>query len=254
MKKLFLIDADYCPYAFGDRLDIEVIVSVDKWCSHLNEVLGEGTYLYFISGKDNFRYKIAKTKPYKANRNDREKPKYYDEIREYLKVNYDTIVVNGAEADDGISIFAERYKHLYEIWIISDDKDFGQIICKQYRHSKNQFLDTKHEIVKRQKITSDIDTGIISYVDYNDYYGDYMLYYQMLVGDTVDNIPGVPGIGKSNKIFKDEFVQGITIEEARNLVWREYQDTYQEKSVSVYLEQYMLLRLMRTNKNVGNGL
>lgn len=254
MKKLFLIDADYCPYAFGDRLDIEAIMSVDRWCLNLKEKLGDGIYLYFISGNGNFRYNIATLKPYKANRNDREKPKYYDDIREHLKYNYDTLVINGAEADDGIAIFSELYKDLYEVWVVSDDKDFGQLLCKQYRHSKNQFLDVTNEIINRQRTISDLDTGIIYYEDYTDYYGEYMLYYQMLVGDIADNIPGVPGLGKSNKIFKTEFVHGITIEDARNIVWREYQEAYQDKSVYAYLEQYMLLRLMRTNKNIQNGL
>lgn len=254
MKKLFLVDADYCPYAYGDRVDIEAIMCTDKWIMHLKDKLGEGIYLFFISGDNNFRYKVAHTRQYKANRKNKEKPKYYNDIRIHLLSSYSTLLISGAEADDGISLFANLYHDLFEVWIVSDDKDFGQIPCKQYRHSKNQILDVKHEIVNRQAAFTCVETGVITYIDYVEYYGDYMLYYQMLVGDNADNIPGVRGIGASNKIFKERFVPGITIAEAREIVWDEYQKAYGKDSVSIYLEQYMLLRLMRTNKNVTNEI
>ena len=248
--KLFLVDADYAPYAYGDRLDIEAIVDTDSWLLGLQEKLGEGIYIHFLSGRGNFRREVATLKEYKANRKGKEKPKYYTDIKNHIINAYDTIVVNGAEADDGIALYANKYKDKYEVWIVSDDKDFGQITCRQYKHSKNEYLDVKHEIVTRQRAKMDPLSGMIEYQYYKDYHGDFKLYQQMLVGDSADNIPGVQGIGANNKIFKDEFVNGITIAEARRLLWREYQRAYKHQSVAIYLEQYMLLRLIRNNNSV----
>ena len=58
----------------------------------------------YISGKDNFREKVATILPYKGNRDPLHKPKYYKEIREYLKDAYGAQVVDGQEADDEIGI------------------------------------------------------------------------------------------------------------------------------------------------------
>lgn len=250
-KKLLLIDADYAPHAYGNRVDIDAIVKTDEWCNHIFDKCGSTNAIFFLSGDSNFRYDVGTLKPYKGNRKDREKPPQYDNIRNHFINKKPTVVINGAEADDGIAMFATHYEDEYEIWLVTDDKDFGQLPYKQLRHSKNQIIDFKHEIVTKQKAITNVATGDIEYKTYTDYRGDFMLYYQMLVGDSIDSIPGVPGIGASNKIFQTEFIKGITVDEARDIVWREYQRYYKEKSAAAYLEQWLLLRLIRTNQHVN---
>ena len=76
----------------------------------------------FLTGKQNFRYDIAVTAPYKGNRKDKAKPKHLPLLREYLQVSWDASVSDGQEADDDIAI---RATELGEDCIIASiDKDF----------------------------------------------------------------------------------------------------------------------------------
>lgn len=242
---LLLIDADYAPHAYGSRTDIDARICTDEWIQFIEDKHYEPQTILFLSGENNFRYRIATLKEYKGNRKDREKPVSYDIIRDHLTRKKNTVVVNGAEADDAIIIAKNHYEEDYDVVMVSDDKDFLMEPGKHHRHSKNVILEIGHEIISQAKsyINPDDVTDIrITYE--TEYYGDFKLYQQMLIGDAQDNIPGIPGIGASNHIFKEEFIKGITVDQARELVWREYIKYYKDNAVRAYLEMYRLLKLL----------
>ena len=58
----------------------------------------------FFTGKGNFRFEIAKTKPYKGNRKDVEKPFHHENILVYLKSAYECITAEDCEADDELAM------------------------------------------------------------------------------------------------------------------------------------------------------
>lgn len=248
---MLLIDADYAPYAFGNYPDFDSVIKTEQWLQIIFNHFQTNNYLLFLSGNSNFRYSIATLKPYKDNRKNREKPESYDYIRDFLFKSKKTLIINGAEADDGIAIYNEKYKDEFDVYIVSDDKDFQQLIGNIYKHSNNNLITTQHKIEKKHDITIDLITGDYSSIEYQEYQGKYMLYYQMLIGDSSDNIPGVPGIGSNNSIFKTEFVNGKSLDQIRSIVWREYQLYYKENAVKAYYENYMLLSLIKTNKTVN---
>lgn len=251
--KLLLIDADYAPYAFGNHPDFDSIVKTGEWLEWLYEKHGTRKSIIFISGRDNFRYRIATLKPYKGNRASKEKPESYHVVRNHLLSKPNTLEACGIEADDAIILHKNLYEKEYEVWMISDDKDFLQEPGNHHRHSKNIYTVVDHGIVTRPVVTVDSDDVCNSKTRWvTEYYGDFSLYQQMLVGDTSDNIPGVPGIGKNNKIFKEEFVKGITTSDARAIVWKEYLKHYKSNAVDAYLEQYRLLRLMNDTAILNN--
>lgn len=45
--------------------------------------------------KKNFRFDIAKKKPYKGNRNNSEKPYHFDNLTAYIVANFECVVANG---------------------------------------------------------------------------------------------------------------------------------------------------------------
>ena len=58
--------------------------------TRFNEImikLDGATYDGYLTGKDNFRYKVATLKPYKGNRT-QPKPHWYQAIRDYLVAKY----------------------------------------------------------------------------------------------------------------------------------------------------------------------
>lgn len=91
------------------------------------------------------------------------------------------IAQTGVEADDLLYSIAQDYKDMYNIVILSSDKDLGQMICDSVIMF-DAFSDTftTQEILE-QKMGFPISK---------------LPFYFSLLGDSSDNIPGVHGIGK----------------------------------------------------------
>lgn len=178
-----IIDADILVYRFGfatqnDSEDVAIrtiahfledLVMLDlpyctRWSLHL-------------TGKGNFRDEIAVTAPYKGNRKDAEKPKHYKLIRDYLVYAWDGVIWQGMEADDAIAIEATELGN--KGVIVSLDKDLDQVVGWHYNFVK----------------------GLLYYIDQET--ASLNFYRQFLVGDAVDNIKGVHGIGpkKADKLL-----------------------------------------------------
>lgn len=134
----------------------------------------------------NFRYEVAKARPYKGNRKN-PKPFHFYNIVFYLMAEYNTILSeDGLEADDMICI--EQASRGDETVICSRDKDLR--ICPGWHFSwecGNQ-RSIGPEYTDRIGSLEMIDKKVIGY-------GLKFFYYQMLVGDSADNIPGLKGCG-----------------------------------------------------------
>lgn len=132
--------------------------------------LNEFDLRVFLSSGENFRHRVAKTRPYKGNRDRTHRPAYEQEIKDYIKENYDTYVGDDEEADDLMGIWQTKHGPHGAI-IISLDKDLDQIPGLKY----NWLHDVSYD------------------VDENKAW--YNFFMQLLTGDSTDNIPGLPGIG-----------------------------------------------------------
>jgi hypothetical protein len=114
------------------------------------------------SNKDMFRYKLAKTKGYKATRKD--KPHYYNLCKDWLLKQPNVKVVTDYEADDVLCI--EAYQDP-DILMVHVDKDIDQVPGHHYNPDKEIFYDIDEVEGMRN------------------------LHYQILFGDIADNIPGL---------------------------------------------------------------
>lgn len=137
------------------------------------------TFQLYLSGSSNFRYEIAKTKPYKGNRDRTHKPTRFNELRSYLTDVWGAEVTDGIEADDIVGI--EAYKDPNCV-ICSADKDLDQLAGRHYN-------------IKRK-----------THYDVSEFEGWYNLYTQALTGDVSDNIPGLPKVGPvtAKKILQND--------------------------------------------------
>lgn len=140
----------------------------------LNDV-GADEFKIYLSGKDNFRYKIYPE--YKANRLDQTRPQWEKETKEYLEREWGAITVNGCEADDYLGWHGMEGRPWTIICTI--DKDLDQIPGRHYN-----FVTKEHYVISESG-------GLRNF------------YYQCLVGDTADGVKGVPNIGpkKANRIL-----------------------------------------------------
>ena len=124
----------------------------------------------FLSDGRNFRHEVAKTRPYKGTRKEEHRPTYEQEIREYIKKNYDTYTAVDEEADDLMGIHATKYGPEESI-IITLDKDLDMIPGLHY----NWVKDVAYKIGEREAMHN--------------------FHVQLMTGDTTDNIPGLTKIG-----------------------------------------------------------
>ncbi len=134
----------------------------------------EDYYIYLGSqNTPTFRHKLYPE--YKIKRVGQRKPTHYQEIYDWIKDMPTTVLSGDLEADDAIGIDASRYNNAI---ICSNDKDMLTIPGKHYNFIKD---------IKRKV---------------NQHEADVNLFTQVLMGDSTDGIPGLPGVGyvKATKI------------------------------------------------------
>lgn len=215
--------------------------------------------LIFLSTDNNFRYDIAVTKPYKGNRKHETRPFHYNNIRAYIPVAWDTIICDGYEADDGLAIFqTARSSEDTPTIICSRDKDLRQIPGWHYTWGRGGQEEWGPEIVtelgwlelsSRLVIPENPDKR-----PYTKYKcrgtGLKWFYAQMLMGDPVDNIPGLKGTAdlKAYELLKD----ALTEEECHKIVLDSYNTIYKDDGKERMLEQARLVWMVRKLDENGN--
>jgi DNA polymerase-1 len=176
-------------------------------------------YIFCFSGKSHntFRSKIAIEKEYKGNRKD--DPSYYEgkieDMAEVVKVvmkSFPSLIFNDLEADD-ILCFLQND----DTFIFSNDKDLNQIPGYHF----------------------DMNTKDLIVVSEEDAYRN--LCYQMIVGDTTDNIPGLKGYGpvKAKKLMAE-----VPIKKLINHIHFTYQQVYGlTNGTDAFTETWNLVKL-----------
>ena len=155
-----------CSASVGLEGEEEIaILRTDKLMRDLLYNTESTSYNCYLSGRNNFRKKV--NPEYKANRKDKEPPRWLQSCREYLIKEWNAVVSEGCEADDLLGI----NQHNTDSVCISLDKDLLMITGWHYRWLDNE------------KIFVTPDQGLKTF------------YKQMMIGDKSDNIFGVRGIG-----------------------------------------------------------
>lgn len=180
-----LIDGDMLCYRIGFACESETEeVATSTMYNFIADIMVELDEVeeceVFLSGKTNFRTDVAVTAPYKGNREGNRKPVHHQALRDYLTNEWDADVSVDEEADDTIAIRATELGN--EAVIVSLDKDFDQVVGWHYNFAKKRLY----------------------YIEPDE--GDLNFYMQFLMGDRIDNIIGVKGIGcvKAAKLLSDK--------------------------------------------------
>jgi hypothetical protein len=178
-----LVDGDIIAYTIAAGCeDYDDKTAISKCSEYLEDLV----YIHagcddadgWLTGYQNFRTTVAKTKPYKGTRT-QEKPKHLELLRTYLNTAWNFSIEQYQEADDALGIAAYSLDP-EEYVICTTDKDLNMIRGWHYNFRKNE------------KFWIDEDETL------------YNFYTQVLTGDRTDNVPGLKGVGpkKAEKILK----------------------------------------------------
>jgi DNA polymerase-1 len=195
-KSILLIDGTYYLYRAYYALPLftntlgEPIGAIYGIINMIKKILHDHKPKYMIiifdSPSKNFRHQLFPE--YKKNRKN-----IPDELKiqinsiykiiKYLGVS--TIIIPNFEADDVIGTLSNYYAQKNNLVLIStNDKDLGQLVSNNIKiiNNDNKILGPK-EIELKYGVQSQFIPDLLG-----------------LMGDTTDNIPGIPGIGKKTAI------------------------------------------------------
>lgn len=238
-QKHVLIDGDLLVYR---SCATKAVSTADQCCDYFDKVVDyvlwelqdfpdDSSYCVFLTGKGNFRKDIYPE--YKANRSTG-KPWYprwcrdYEEYRKILGVVRDhctkawnTVVCDGYEADDGISLAAHRLG-FKNVIVASSDKDFCQLPCEIYNT-----YHWKREIISKQDARRNLWAQVIS-------------------GDSIDNIKGCRGYGKPKAL---KALTGCKTEnDYKQVTLQVYQTVFGEDAEEQMNLNYRLVKLLGSMK------
>lgn len=164
-----LIDADSLLYYEMDKPTLEdAIYGIDQRIATMLSECNTSKFVGFLTEGRCYRYNVAEN--YKGNRKGRPKPPIFYALREHLKQKYNMWGVKELEADDLVSYYS--YTDNRSTIICSPDKDvLYQCVGMHYNYGKAEFLHTSPDEALK------------------------FLWKQVLMGDSTDNIPGIPGVG-----------------------------------------------------------
>jgi len=102
-------------------------------------------------------------------------------------LNIPVVAIDGYEADDVIGALAKQAeKEGYEVYMVTPDKDYGQLVSENIKIYKPPYQGGSAEILGPEEIC--VKWGINNVSQVIDMLG--------LMGDAVDNIPGIKGVGE----------------------------------------------------------
>jgi 5'-3' exonuclease len=168
-KAVCLIDADsLLYYEMGKSTLEEAMEGLDQRVLHILEQCNTTKYAGFLTHGKCFRYSIDPE--YKGNRTRSNRSVLFPSLKEYAMQRWGFTYFTELEADDLVSYYS--YNHEETTIICSPDKDvLKQCIGMHYNYGKAEFTHTSPDEALR------------------------FLWVQTLMGDSTDNITGIPGVG-----------------------------------------------------------
>lgn len=203
-NKLFLLDAmaliyrAYFAFIRNPRYNSQGLntSAIFGFTNSLLEILEkeEPSHIAVISDSDKPTFRHEEFEEYKAQREETPEPikegrPYIEQIIKAFGIPY--IIREGYEADDVIGTLAKKAANQgVEVYMVTSDKDLAQLIEEGIYLYKPGSGQKKTDIQDRDKVLKKWDIKDPDQV--RDILG--------LMGDTSDNVPGVPGIGEKTAI------------------------------------------------------
>lgn len=216
-----LIDADSLMYYEMDKSTLEeAITGLNQRISHILEQCNTDLYAGFLTKGRCFRYEVAKS--YKSNRKGKPKPIVFYALEQHLRQEYHFISYPELEADDLVSYYSNTEQR--KTVICSPDKDvLYQCVGMHYNYRTAEFLHTTTEEANR------------------------FLWKQTLMGDAVDGIPGLPGVGEKTA---DNWLKDRTKDFEAFAIKKYVEKFGMIEGIHKFYETFNLVYMLRTPEDI----
>lgn len=171
------------------KTEQEIMETLDGILHNIFEEGNFSHYILFVRGENCRKDRMEVNPEYKQNRV-KEIPKDWEFTKQYAVERWKAEVINDIEVDDAIRICSRNIKNSY---IVAIDKDLLWLSGENFNWRKNEW--TKVDEYQEEEYFSR----------------------SMIIGDTVDNIKGIPGRGEA---FCNKY-KIKTISEAFNMYFSE---------------------------------
>lgn len=198
--------------------------SFDYWINRIQEEAFCGDRIIAFKHPYNFRLDLFpeyKAVPSRITHREN-KPPYFDEVVHYIERKEEVASVYGLEADDLIAIWVNQFLEQSKSFVvITVDKDLDQL--EGFHYNPNPILEKNFYLISPEEAKLNFLT-------------------QLLKGDPMDRIPGIPGIGP---VKAATILAGKTVEEAKTTVIERYKLAFEENWFDHFLINAKLLWLLR---------
>ena len=153
--------------------------------------------IFFFTGANNFRKEVAVSKVYKGKREGQPKPFHYNNLKKFVETMYTTQEKDNLEADDLMSIWQTEWEANRPLnsedqcCIVTVDKDLRQVNGWHYSPEGYNYGSFGPEYVTDENCWIKLSKNRKKIVGT----GWKFFFSQLLTGDTVDDIPGLPHTG-----------------------------------------------------------
>jgi 5'-3' exonuclease len=205
---------DYQIAHFGAQTERTLNDVIEEFNTYFLRILMDSGCLQYVAFLTAGSHRYSFYPEYKANRKKLEKPRFLKELTAYAIETLGFCRVDGYEADDLVNMCKEQLGD--NTLIVHTDKDLDQIPGNHFNYKKPEFYDVSE------------DTAQLN------------LWTQVITGDSIDNIKGIPGKGSAfaAKVFKQD-------EPYRNLVLLSYILEFGEyKGIEEFTKNYKLIKLL----------
>jgi 5'-3' exonuclease len=231
MNKIAVIDGDSICYLCSKDTITESLSNVDSLIHSIGQETGSSHYYLFLSEGRYFRHQV--NLEYKGKRPSSSPLKYLKTLKKYLVEEYGGVSYKGVEADDMVAHVMYyntlSYGSKEQYVNCSPDKDVLKTVPGENFNYRNHTRGT----------TSSEDA--IRF-----------MFKQTLMGDSTDNITGIPGIGEKKA---DNILEGATTpDDLKFRALKAYQDHFGTLGVGVFEFQknFRQVYLLRSNSDFLN--
>jgi 5'-3' exonuclease len=219
------IDGDVTLYqaCWGNDTLEEAKKKLDEILQSIVETIFCDDYLIAVGGPNNWRetfYVDYKRSPSRLA-SKKNKAEYFDQLKAYLASKENSVLTDGFEADDLIRIWTTQAEEAGDPFVLCTiDKDLDCVPGYHFNFGRTE----KFYIVTPDE-------------------GDAHYWKQILMGDNVDNIPGLPKVGPvtANKILAD----CDTTTKRKEAVIGAYKEKYGDKWKDYLLANGRLIHIWR---------